>query len=634
MTRSSGVFDKTETNGTAPAEEALLKFVFAGAVLLSCAQLWQSLTGAIGATFFRPAHLTWVMVLAFMHYRSRVRTLDVLLALTSLACGIRLLRFDYRGIDHILNGLAPVDFLCGVLFVALLFEATRRAVGWVMVAIGAVFILYSAYGNLLPDIVANRGFSFERIIRFQVFSGAGLFGAPLGIAAGTVFMFVLFGAFLEVTGAGTFFINLAFAAAGRFRGGPAKASVLASGAMGSISGSAIANTVTTGALTIPMMKKLGYKPEQAAGIEAAASTGGQIMPPIMGAGAFIMAEFTNTPYNDIVLISIAPALLYFICTLVFVHLMAAKLGLEGMEPESSLRRTLKDGSHFFVPLIVVTCLLLLNYSPPLVGAVGCAVVVLTGALRANTRVGLGTIVTGLERGALMALPISLACATAGIVVGVIGQTGIGLQFTESVVHLAGGVLWLALLMIAMAAFVLGMGLPVTAAYIVISVMAAPALSGLGLPLVTAHMIIFWLSQTSNVTPPIALAAFAGAGIAGAPPMQAAWEALKLALGFFIIPVMMAYSGLLMLDGVELTDTLWSSLLTLALILALAFLIEGYAIVKTTTLERFGFALSAALVLVPSSTTRLVGLALVTGVFAVHAIRARSGDALTRKESAT
>ncbi len=632
MTSSSQAGDKAETSPPGRTEEVLLKLIFAGAALLSAAQLWQSLTGVIGATFFRPAHLTWIVVLALIHYPSRYRLLDVALSVVALVSGIRLLAFDHRGIDHILYGLAPVDLVCGIVFVLVMFEATRRAVGWVMVAISGSFILYSAYGNFLPEVIANRGFTFERIIRFQVYSGAGLFGTPLGIAAGTVFMFVLLGAFLEVTGAGTFFINLAFAAAGRFRGGPAKASVIASGAMGSISGSAIANTVTTGALTIPMMKKLGYKPEQAAGIEAAASTGGQIMPPIMGAGAFIMAEFTNTAYNDIVVMSVAPALLYFGCTLLFVHLMAVKLGLKGMVASESLRYTLSRGWHFIVPLIAVTILLLANYSPPLVGAVGCAIVVLTGALRAHTRVTIRTILSGLERGAIMALPISLACACAGIVVGVIGQTGIGLQFTESVVRLAGGSLWLALIMIALAAFILGMGLPVTAAYIVISVMAAPALSGLGLPLVVAHMIIFWLSQTSNVTPPIALAAFAGAGVAGARPMEAAWEALKLALGFFIIPTMMAYSGLLWIDGVSGVSVLWASAVTLVLIFACAFVVEGFAVIRTTPLERVGLGLAAVCLIYPSVITRCLGIAATGGILAFHTARSKAGIPVPKEVS--
>ena len=536
MKSSSGVppalHDKQDAQGL---DGALIRVAFVGAAALSLFQIWQSVTGSLGGTFFRPIHITAILILALLHYPIETRRFgrvpDVVMALAALYCGITIVRFDYRGIDHILNGLTTHDLVVSVVFIVLLFEATRRSVGWVMVAIGVVFLTYNAFGNLLPDLVANRGFTLERIMRFQIFTGAGLFGTPLGIAAGTVFMFVLLGAFLEVTGAGAFFIHLAFAAAGRFRGGPAKASVIASAAMGSISGSAIANTVTTGALTIPMMKKLGYRSEQAAGIEAAASTGGQIMPPIMGAGAFIMSEFTSTPYTDLVLISIAPAVLYFVCTLVLVHLMAAKLGLTGMSEPPPLRDTLRDGYHFFVPLVLVTVLLLMNYSPPLVAAIGCASVVVTGALRANTRVGLGALVQGLKRGALMAIPISTACATAGIVVGVIGQTGIGLQFTESVVEMAGGHLWLALALIALAALVLGMGLPVTAAYIVIAVLAAPALRDLGLQLVVAHMIIFWLSQTSNVTPPIALAAFAGAGVAGANgPCTRRGRLVKLALG--------------------------------------------------------------------------------------------------------
>ena len=606
------------------AETALLRAAFVGALLLSTFQLWQSLTGSVGATFFRPVHLTAIIVLSFLRHPAtqtgRYRFVDAGLGFTALYCGYIIVSFDYRSIDHILYGLTTHDLACGTIFVLLLLEATRRTVGWTMTVIGTVFILYSAYGNYLPDVIANRGFSLERIIRFQVFSGSGVFGTPLGIAAGTVFMFVLFGAFLEVTGAGAFFIDLAFATAGRFRGGPAKASVLASAVMGSISGSAIANTVTTGTLTIPLMKKLGYRGSQAAGIEAAASTGGQIMPPIMGAGAFIMAELTNTSYNEIVFMSIVPAALYFTCVLLFVHLMAAKLGLEGMTSSSNLKETLIKGFHFFFPLIVVTCLLLANYSPPLVGAVGCGSAVAISFVRPHTRIGIKTIIAGLERGSVMALPISSACATAGIVVGVIGQTGIGLQFTESVVSLAGGVLWLALLLIAGAALILGMGLPVTAAYIVIAVMAAPALSDLGLPLVVAHMIIFWLSQTSNVTPPIALAAFAGAAIAGAKPLQSALESLKLAAGFFIIPLMMAYSGLLLASGGSYASLAWSALVTLALIAVVAVCIEGYVITYTTFLERSLFFSSALLLVYNSNGSRIIGLVLAATAFISHIVR--------------
>ncbi|HSF15560.1 MAG TPA: TRAP transporter fused permease subunit [Vicinamibacteria bacterium] len=528
MTRYSPIAPAAaETSSAKPFAGLIGKLIFLGAAALSVFQLWQSITGSLAATILRPVHLAWVMALIFLTRplgRTTVgRFLDVALCLASLYGGYVIASFDYRGINHILFGLSGHDFAVGAAFMLLLFEATRRSVGWAMVAIAGLFVLYNAFGNLLPEVRANRGFTFERIVRFEAFTDAGLFGTPLGIAIGTVFVFVVFGAFLEVTGAGRFFIDLAFAVAGRYRGDPAKASVLASAAMGSISGSAIANTVTTGALTIPMMKKLGYRADQAAGIEAAASTGGQIMPPIMGAGAFIMAEFTKTPYDDIVVVSIAPALLYFLCTLGFVHLIAVKRNLSPMSELPSVRATLRDGFHFLFPLGLVTTLLLMNYSPPLVGTVGCVAVIMTGAVHPRTRVDWRLLLEALARGAVLALPISTACATAGIVVGVIGQTGLGLQFTESVVELASGELWLALLLVAGAALVLGMGLPVTAAYIVISVMAAPALGDMGLPLVVAHMIVFWLSQTSNVTPPIALAAFAGAGIAGASPLSAAVE---------------------------------------------------------------------------------------------------------------
>lgn len=610
-------------------DRTALGIIFALAVALAVFQIWQGMTGAISATYFRPIHLCWVMVLIFLKYplvaeESRYfgpgRLVDVALAGLALFAGLRIVLFDYQSIEPQLYGLAGADFWAGVILIALTLEATRRAVGWVMAAIGATFLLYNAFGYVLPDIVANRGFSAEHIVRFQVFTQAGVFGSPLGIASGAVFIFVLFGAFLEVSGAGKFFIDLAYAVAGKYKGGPAKASVLASAAMGSISGSAIANTVTTGSLTIPMMKKLGYRPEQAAGIEAAASTGGQIMPPIMGAGAFIMSEFTNTPYSDIVLISILPAILYFGCTLLYVHLMACKLGLEGMKDRPAAMATLLGGAHYMLPLLFITALLLMSYSPVLVGTAGIAAIIAASFLRRHTFMHWRMVIEGLKSGALLILPISAACATAGIVVGVVGQTGLGLQFTEFVVSLSGGQLWLALILITVAALILGMGLPVTAAYIVLSVMAAPALEGMGLELVTAHMIIFWLSQTSNVTPPIALAAFAGAGVANAKPMASAVEAFKLAKGFFLIPLMMAYSDLLALPGIPGWQVAVAAVLTAGVIAAFAFSVEGYGFVKMTGPERFFLLLSVPLMLIPG-VAALAGVALLALVLTINGMRA-------------
>jgi TRAP transporter 4TM/12TM fusion protein len=595
------------------------------AVSLSLFQLWQPLVGffpvgslpfenVLGqqpATFFRPIHLAWILVLGYMVYpmakgSSPARLFDLLAIVLVLWSSGRILRFDYQSIEHLLNGLQSADFIAGLVLIIATLEMARRSVGPVMMWVGLVFLLYGAFGNLLPDVLATKGFTFERIVRFQVFTGAGLFGAPLGIAAGAVFSFVLFGAFLQVSGAGKFLIDLSFAAAGRYRGGPAKASVIASAAMGSISGSAIANTVTTGSLTIPMMKKLGYKPEEAAGIEAAASTGGQIMPPIMGAGAFVMAEFTKTSYGDIVWMALVPALLYFLSVLLYVHVLAVKNGFQGMQGQTGAWRVLVDGLHFLLPLALITALLLWNYSPVLVGVAGSAAVLLASLLRAHTRIGLSQLIEGLRQGAMLAVSISVACAVAGLVVGTIGQTGIGLQFTESVVALSGGQLWLALVLVAIAALVLGMGLPATAAYIVLAVMTGPALQELGLALITAHMIIFWLAQSSNVTPPIALAAFAGAGVAGAAPMRSAVEAVKLASGLFIIPLMMAFSPLLLSAENGWSGVLMSALITGLLMLMLSMVLQKFLFAPVSFLHRAMALVAAGCLVYPSSASRLVG----------------------------
>ena len=598
------------------------------AIVFSIFQLWQSISAHLSAPVFLPLHLSWVLVLVFLAYplcRDEQheqwyvlgRVIDLGLMVIICWATWRIAQFDYDDISFLLDGLTMEDQIAGVVMIIALMEATRRTVGIVMVLIAVIFLAYALFGNVLPANIASKGFSLEEIIRFHIFSTNGVYGAPLAISAGVVFIFVLFGAFLQVTGAGQFFIDMAFAVAGKYRGGPAKASVIASAALGSISGSAIANTVTTGALTIPMMKKLGYKAEQAAGIEAAASTGGQIMPPVMGAGAFVMAQFTGIPYSDILLVSIAPAILYFMCTLLYVHLMACKLGLEGMTVTEKMRVVLMNGWHFLVPLVLITLLLLLSYSPVLVGVAGCVAILAAAMLRKATRIDWRDFFEGMKQGALLILPISAACATAGIVVGVVGQTGIGLQFTQFLIAMSGGYLWSVLALIALAAVILGMGLPVTAAYIVLSIMAVPALMKLGVSLLAAHMIVFWLSQTSNVTPPIALAAFAGAGIANASPMRSAVQAFKLAQGFFLIPAMMAFSGLIFLD-----ESIWhfvvSIIATITLFVAFAGGIEGRLVQKLTWLERAILLVMALIVLFSSDIVRLLAMCVVIVITVINA----------------
>lgn len=596
------------------------------AVALSMFQIWQGISSTISATYFRPIHLCWVLVLIFLHYplisnrKSHLylvgRVVDLALCGLIVFAAYRMSIFDYNDINHLFYGLQLSDMIAGCSLILLLMEGCRRTVGWVMVLIAVLFLSYSAFGDLLPSGFAIKSYSLQELIQFQIFSANGIFGSALGIAATTVFIFVLFGAFLEVTGAGKFFIDLAFSIAGKYRGGPAKAAVLASAGLGSISGSAIANTVTTGSITIPMMKKLGYKPEQAAGIEAAASTGGQIMPPIMGAGAFVMAQFTGVPYSEIMLASIAPAILYFFCTLLYVHLMACKLNLKAVSRTEAVMSVMKDGAHHLIPLALITTLLMMAYSPLLVGVAGCAAILVTAALRKHSRIGLKKFIEGMKNGALMALPISAACGAAGIIVGVVGQTGIGLQFTQFVMDFSGGYMLIALGLISLVALVLGMGLPVTAAYIVLAVMAVPMLSDFGLPLLTAHLIVFWLSQTSNVTPPIALAAFAGAGVANANPMKSSVEAFKLAGGLFIIPIMMAYTNLVNSEA-GVVDLTYSIIQTLTIIVAIAVAIEGYFLRPLTGVERLLAFFTIPLIMLNPFGAGFLGIVIMVGLILVQ-----------------
>lgn len=596
--------------------------IFVIAVALSVFQIWQGVSSTISATYFRPIHLCWVLVLIFLqcplikppeHKLYLLgRVLDILLCALVVYAGYRMSVFDYNDINYLFYGLQTADLFAGCSLLLLLLEGCRRTVGWVMVAIALLFLSYSMFGDLLPSTFAVKAYSLQELIQFQIFSANGVFGSALGIAATTVFIFVLFGAFLEITGAGKFFIDLAFAIAGKYRGGPAKAAVLASAGLGSISGSAIANTVTTGAITIPMMKKLGYKSEQAAGIEAAASTGGQIMPPIMGAGAFVMAQFTGVPYSDIMVASIAPAILYFFCTLLYVHLMACKLNLQSLSKTEAVIAVMKHGAHHLIPLILITTLLMMAYSPLLVGVAGCAAILVVASMRKHSRISVRTFFQGMKNGALLALPISAACGAAGIIVGVVGQTGIGLQFTQFVMDFSGGYMLIALALISIVALILGMGLPVTAAYIVLAVMAVPMLMDFGLPILTAHLIVFWLSQTSNVTPPIALAAFAGAGVANANPMKSSVEAFKLAGGLFIIPIMMAYSHLVDPSAGLMALTI-SVLQTLFIIIAIAVTIEGHLLHKLNKTQRLLAAFSIPLLLLNPFNAGLLGIVLIVGI---------------------
>ena len=640
----------------APQPWLALRLISIVGISLSLFQLYAAGLQPLGLFFQRPIHLGFVLVLSFLIYpvtgNSRPRGvlgwgIDGTLIAVSIVAGA----WVPVNIDVIANSIFPrqIDVWVGVLIVLLVMEAARRAVGLGMTVIAATFIVYAFAGrrgelpwlaDWLPGVLNHRGYTLDRVASQMTLGAEGIFGIPLGVAATFIFVFVLFGAVLEVTGAGKFFIDLAYATTGRQRGGPAKAAIIASAGMGSISGSAIANVVTTGAFTIPLMKKLGYRPAQAGGIEAAASTGGQIMPPLMGAGAFLMSEFTQVPYLEIVLVSIFPAFLYFGAVYLLVHIAAVKLGLKGL-PASELplvRKVLAEGWHFLFPLVALVLLLMAGYSPMRVGFYAILSVVAAAAARAlwtfaadrPTWDGLVSLtwsallksLEALELGARNAVAVSMATAVAGIIVGVVGLTGLGLKFSAMMLALSQGNLFIALLLVIAASLILGMGLPVTASYIVLIILVGPALTAeFGVPLLVAHLVVFWYSQDSNVTPPVALAGFAGAAIAGSKPLETSIQAWKYAKGLYLIPLFMVYNDAIILGG-PLPLILWNGALAIIALVAFAAMLEGFLWGPMPLWQRAAMLPAITAVFWPSLTVEAAGAAGLTLLLALNWYQSR------------
>ena len=633
------------------------------AISLSLYQLYTAGIAALTALVQRSIHLGAILCLTFLlkpPYRGARKDrlnawviIDWCLVAAAIYCTYyictNLLAIFERQGDWLTS-----DLVVSIIGTLLVLEACRRVIGLIMTGICVTAMVYAYFGPYMPELIIHKGYSIERISTTLWLTTEGIFGLPIGVAATFVYVFVLFGAFLEFTGGGNFFIELAYALTGRFSGGPAKTSVVASGFMGSVSGSAVGNVVATGSFTIPMMKKVGYRPHVAGAIEAAASTGGQLMPPIMGAGAFLMAEFTNTSYLTIIKVALVPAIMYYITVLFFVHYEAKKHGLEG-QPKESLPRVLnvvREGLHFIIPVAILIYVLVMNYSPMMAGFVAvmstAAASLVANAVRWAVsgnrlpaddpeRVGPGRfalqevklIAGALEKGAVNAIMVSVACAAAGIIVGMVTLTGMGLKFSSLVLDLSFGIKVLAILLIGAASLVLGMGLPVTASYIVLATLAGPALLDMGVPLMVAHMIVFWYSQDANVTPPVSLASFAGAGVAGANPMQTAFTSWKLAKGLYIIPIIMAYRPLLGLgEGYSLLhwQVGYTMLTTILGLVAFASCLERYFLRSATWLETALFLVAAAGLFWPTYWTDVVGFVSLVAVVLLQKIYHPGGSA--------
>lgn len=600
----------------------MAKIISAIAITFSVFQLYTAIFGILDAQLQRAIHLGFGLALSFLLYptkkswrRDKLNPVDGLLAILGAAAPAYIVIF-YR--ELVLRSMLPTtaDVIIGTLGILLVIEAARRVVGIPMVCVVLVFILYAFAGPYMPGVLAHRGLTVNQFVSHVYFTTEGVFGIPLGVSSTFIFLFILFGAYLEGTGLGKFFIDVANAIAGWASGGPAKVAVLSSGLMGTVSGSSVANVVGTGSLTIPMMKKLGYHKNFAGAVEAASSTGGQLMPPVMGAAAFLMAEFVGIPYVEIVKAAVIPAFLYFTGVWLGVHFEAKRNNLKGIPRDElpKLKDILIERGHLAIPLIAIVYLLVSGYTPMRAALFAIVLSIACSAIKKSTRMKPVEIIRGLENGARNVLGVLVACAAAGIIIGVVTKTGVGLKLASALLDLSGGLLLPSMFLTMITAIILGMGVPTTANYVITSTIAAPALLQMGVPILAAHMFVFYFGIIADVTPPVALAAYAGAGISGGNALKTGVNASKLAIAAFIIPYMFVLSpDLLLIDGVtgELIISLCTALVGM---IALSSSLIGFLVAPLNMLERIILAAGGLMLIKPGIETDIIGITIFVIIF--------------------
>lgn len=614
-------------------------------------QLYATLSGAITAQVLRATHLAFVQLLAFLLFpptkhspRNTLPWYDIVLGLIGAACWLYIV-VNFDSLVRRSGNNTPLDVAVGIVGILVLFESCRRIVGLPIMIIAGSFIVFAFAGKYLPGFLHHRGYSLQRVVCHLFYNTEGIMGTPIGACSTFIFLFILFGALLEKTGIGHFFIDVCNALAGGASGGPAKVAVLSSALLGTVSGSSVSNTVGSGSFTIPMMKKLGYKGEFAGAVEAAASTGGQIMPPIMGAAAFLMAESLGLPYITIVKAAIVPAILYFTGIFITVHLEAKKLGLKGL-PKEQLPRfmslLLKKG-YMILPLVVIIYFLCAGKTAvfaALMGIIACVLVgfgVSVSDLAHGRKPSFGgkDIVEIMCTAARNIISVAIACGMAGIIIGIVTLTGLGLRLGNGLVMLAHGKLLLTLVFTMVASIILGMGAPTTANYLITSTITAGAIISLGIEPLAAHMFAFYFGIIADVTPPVALAAIAGAAIAKAKPMKTALNATKLAIGAFIIPYMFVYNSKMLMINASALSVVMIIVTAILGMFGISVALEGYGfnntgffynsgkrkatIIAFDAVERILFAVAGILCVIPETKTDIIGVSLLAILIAYQLI---------------
>jgi len=594
----------------------IVNFAWVLALAMAFFQIYTGGFGLLTAMLQRSIHLYFAMVLILLYYPltkgGRVgRVVNYFLISLTLLVAAYMISFatPEQLAARALVGSSLGDIIVGSTLVLLVFEVTRRICGLPMTIIGLSFIGYAFAGPYLPSLLAHRGYSFIQVVEQVVYTHEGLWGTPLAVSSSFVILFVIFGAVLEKSGGGKFFIDLAFAATGRSRSGPALSAVVSSAFMGTINGVAAANVVTTGAFTIPLMKQVGYKPHVAGAVEAAASTGGQILPPVMGAAAFIMAEMMGVSYSEVALAAIIPALLYFISVGLMVHFEAVRLGLKGLSKENLpiVKDVMRDGWLFLFPIgLLIYLLVIVAYSPTKSALFATGLMLLIGVLRKKDRMCLTDVLDSLVLGVKNSLVVAAACATAGVVIGVVVITGLGLRFSNLIVTLSGGHLFLALILTAITCIILGMGLPTSAAYIITATLGVPALVNLGLEPMAAHLFVLYFAVVSVITPPVAIAGYAASAVAQSDPMRTSITATRFGIVAYVVPFMFAYGPALILIGSPLKIII-AAVTSLAGVAMIAFGIQGWMLTKAGVVERVAFLAAALLLINTQIMTDAIGI---------------------------
>lgn len=611
------------------------KLVFFLGLAATVFHLYVSATGILEAYKMRTTHLMFLLPMSFLIYPtskkgrlSRISFLDFLWFALTLAAMVYVSQIAYaRLIKRIpfVGKLTTLDLVVAVFLIIAVLEATRRVCGMGMVIVCLVALAYAFGGKYLPGKIRHTGTTVKRMAEQMSLSTNGIFGSTVAASATYIFMFTLFGEFLEYSGAGQFFIDLAFSLTGKSKGGPAKMAVVASGLMGMISGSSTANVTSTGTYTIPLMKQTGYRPEFAGAVEASASTGGQIMPPVMGAASFLLAEYVGINYISLCAAAAIPAVLYFAAVFIAVHFEATRIGLKGMnedEKKQTWKWLLLHKGYLAAPILVILVTMILGFSAYKAALYGILSILAIVLIEQKGKISLRSLIRTLAKGGRSAVLVAISCAAAGIVIGVSNETGIGVKFASIIISLGRNNLYLILPMVMFACILLGMGLPTSACYIMVAAIAVPALIKMGCNTMACHLFALYFGIFSGITPPVAISAFAAAGLAKSPPMKTGWQAVGLSLPAFIIPYAFIFNPALILQGTA-PETLWVVVQVIIGIVGLAGAVIGCAFMPFAIWQRAVLLLLSAVMMVTPSIALSIGfMAVVLGILVFNKIQSK------------